>query len=321
MPAAVVTAIASHLPPTTLSNADLSAAFPDWPVEKIGDKTGILSRHVAAPGETAADLAVLAARTLFAQGRVTAADIDFVLLCTQSPDHFLPTSACLIQNRLGIPTTSGALDYNLGCSGFVYGLGLGKALVESGQARRLLLLTAETYTKYLAHDDRSTRSLFGDAACATLIEADARGGVIGAVVYGTDGAGGGNLIAQQGGHRCPGTPVMYMNGPEIFNFTLRAVPACMRRLCEQSGVAQADIDLFVFHQANQYMLEHLRKKLGIPAERFAIHMSETGNTGSATIPLVLEHLAAEGRLLPGMRVCTVGFGVGYSWGAALLTWR
>lgn len=322
MTAAVVTALAVHLPPSCETNADLAACFPDWPIDKIAAKTGIHRRHVSAPDETAADLAVLAARKLFAQGRVVPTDIDFLLLCTQSPDHLFPTTACLVQHRLGISTSAGALDFNLGCSGYVYGLGLAKGLIASGQARRVLLLTAETYTKFIDPHDRATRTLFGDAATATLIEADAgHGGVIGALVHGTDGAGGGNLIARHGGLRCPGRPLMEMDGPEIFAFTLRAVPDCLDRLWARSGVQAQSVDHFVFHQANLFILEHLRRKLALPAERFAVHLADSGNTGSNTIPIVLDHLLVQSHVRPEQTLCLVGFGVGYSWAAGLVHWR
>jgi 3-oxoacyl-[acyl-carrier-protein] synthase-3 len=320
--AAVLTAVAVHLPATRETNADLAESFPDWPIAKIAAKTGILARHLSAPHETASDLAVLAGRALFAQGRICPADIDFIVLCTQSPDHLFPTTACLVQDRLGIPTTAGALDVNLGCSGYVYCLGLAQGLIATGQARRLLLLTAETYSKFLDPHDRATRTLFGDAATATLIEADAgHGGALGCLVHGTDGAGGGNLMARQGGLRCPGRPVMDMDGPEIFAFTLKAVPSCLDRLWSRSALTPAAIDQFIFHQANVFMLEHLRRKLGLPSERFAVHCADTGNTGSSTIPIVLAHLLDQDCIRSGQTLCLVGFGVGYSWAAGLLHWR
>jgi len=335
---AAIRAIASYLPGKVLSNQDLAADFPDWTAAKISDKTGIDERRVTAEGECSSDLAVEAGRRLFESGACAPEAIDYLLLCTQSPDYFLPTTACLVQHRLGLPTSAGALDFNLGCSGWVAGLGLAHGLIVSGQARRVLLITAETYSKFIHPGDKSVRTIFGDAAAATLVEAieDGQGGM-GPFLYGTDGAGAENLIVPAGGMRRPRTAEtarvqeddqgnrrsqdhLYMNGPEIFNFTLRIVPPMVHGLLERAGLTAADVDWFVFHQANQYMLEHLRKKLKVPAEKYPIFMRHCGNTVSSTIPIVLERLMAEGRISAGQRVMVVGFGVGYSWAAAMIRW-
>ena len=199
---AALRAIEYHLPEKTLSTAELSRQFPDWGVEKIDAKTGIACRHIAASEESASDLAVAAAQKLFSSGACGPQDIDFVLLCTQSPDYFLPTTACLVQDRLGIPTTAGALDFNLGCSGYIYGLGLSEGLIHSGQASSVLLLTAETYSKFIHPRDRSVRTIFGDGAAATLLSAvEVREALLGPFVYGSDGSGGPNLIVPAGGSR------------------------------------------------------------------------------------------------------------------------
>jgi 3-oxoacyl-[acyl-carrier-protein] synthase III len=279
-------------------------------------------------------LAVRAAQKLFTSGACTPDDIDFLILCTQSPDYFLPTTACLVQDRLGIPTKAGALDFNLGCSGFIYGLGLAEGLIASGQASEVLLLTAETYSKFIAPRDRSVRTIFGDAAAATLLS-ESESISLGPFIYGTDGAGGKNLIVPIGGMRerfSEGTPSaeedesgnirtrehLFMDGAEIFNFTLSQVPKSVETLLQRSALTIDEVDLFVFHQANKYMLEHLRKRMKIPAEKFAIAMAHCGNTVSSTIPIALKHAQCEGRLRPGTNAVLVGFGVGYSWGATLL---
>jgi len=336
---AAIQAIEYYLPEGALTNQELALAFPEWSLEKIADKTGIVQRHLAAPDECASDLAVAAARKLFASGACKPEEIDFILLCTQSPDYFLPTTACILQDRLGLPTSAGALDYNLGCSGFVYGLSLAKGLIETGQATRVLLLTAETYSKFLHPRDRSVRALFGDAAAATLVQGLPNappGGLpwIGPFVFGTDGKGMENLIVQTGGMRQPergrphfgvdasGQPPcpdnLYMNGPEIFTFTLRAVPQAVKLLLAKAGKTLDDVDLFVFHQANRYMLDHLRDKLMIPREKFVVALSHCGNTVSSTIPIALKEAAGQQQLPPGQVVMLVGFGVGYSWGATLI---
>ena len=243
--------------------------------------------------------------------------IDYLLLCTQSPDYFLPTTACLIQDRLGIPNTAGALDFNLGCSGYIYGLGLAEGLISTGQASNVLLLTAETYSKFLHPCDRSTRTIFGDAAAATLLTAaDSAAAVIGPFVYGTDGRGGPNLIVPAGGLRRPcsaetaipaddesgntrAADNLYMNEAVFFNFTLDAVPKSVHSLLHKARLSLPDIDLFIFHQANKYMLEHLKKRLNITPDKFPIGMRHFGNTVSCTIPIALHQAAREGRLAQG----------------------
>jgi 3-oxoacyl-[acyl-carrier-protein] synthase-3 len=335
---AAIQAIEYYLPAKVVSNEDLAAEFPEWPVGKIQEKTGIVERHVVSVDECASDLAEAAARKLFGSSACPPADIDYLLLCTQSPDYFLPTTACMLQHRLGIPTHAGALDFNLGCSGFVYGLGLAQALIQAGQASKVLLITADTYSKYIHARDKSARTLFGDAAAATLVSASpAARNLKSHFVWGTDGSGAANLIVPAGACRQPSSPEtaravpdesgnirsadnLFMDGAEIFTFTLRAVPACISHLLQRTGTQLADIDLFVFHQANQYMLEHLRKKLGIPREKLYLWMASCGNTVSSTIPIALKHATEEGRLKPGQSVMLVGFGVGYSWGATLLEW-
>ena len=332
---AAVRAIEYFLPQSVLTTQALSEEFPQWSVGKIAEKTGILDRHIAAPDQCSSDLAVAAALKLFESGVCTPQDIDFVLLCTQSPDYFLPTTACLVQHRLGIPTSAGALDFNLGCSGFVYGLGLCQGLIATGQARRVLLLTAETYSKFIHPRDRSVRTIFGDAAAATLVTAVESGGqpLLGPFVYGTDGAGAENLIVRSGGMRQPADPPcvspgqpedkpgpgnLYMNGPEVFNFTISTVPGSIDLLLQKANLTLADIDLVVFHQANQFMLEHLRDRMQIPPTKFLIEMTHCGNTVSSTIPIALKDAQVEGKLKPGALILLSGFGVGYSWAATLL---
>lgn len=327
MLSATITAVEYHLPDRLLSNDELAVQFPEWPAAKIEEKLGIVNRPIAADGECSSDLAVRAAEKLFSATNTSPSEIDYVLFCTQTPDYFLPTTACLIQNRLGIPKSAGALDFNLGCSGYVYGLGLAKGLIETGQARRLLLLTGETYSKLLSRDDKATRTLFGDAGSATLIEGrEAHSQSIGPFVYGSDGGGSEHLILRHGAFRersvLKGQPLLLcMNGGEIFAFGVREVANAVNKLLEQSGVSKGDVDLFVFHQANSYMLEFLRKKCDIPAERFYLHYANVGNTVSNSIPIAIHHALKDGAIKPGSKVMLVGFGVGLSWGSCFVEFR
>ncbi len=329
--------LAGHIPARILSNEDLAALYPAWPADKILEKTGIRVRHIAGDGETAGDLAHAAALKLFAQGKVRASDVDFVILCTQAPDYVLPTTACILQHRLGITTSAGALDVNLGCSGFVYCLSLAKGLVETGAARCVLVLTADTYSKFIHPLDKSVRTLFGDGACATaVIASDDASPSIGPFVFGTDGGGARHLIVPAGGFRTPrnaetatesrdasdnvrSADHLYMDGAEVMAFTLREVPRTVDALLEKSGLPADSIDYFVMHQANQFMLNALRKKLRVEPERVPICMQETGNTVSSTIPLAMLEMRARGLLDTPKRLMLIGFGVGLSWAACILT--
>lgn len=329
-----VAAIAYHLPSTELTNEQLNADFPEWSVDKIMNKVGISVRRVVAENEFTSDLAVAAAQNLFQQYNLNPADIDFLLLCTQSPDYFLPTTACLVHERLHLTPSSGAIDINQGCSGFVYGLSLAKGLIASGDATNVLLITAETYSRFLHPKDKGNRSIFGDASAAVLITSNPIGGRINKVVLGTDGKGAKNLIVKNGAMRFPKSGdqalhededgnlfndnCLYMNGSEIFNFTIESVPDLVREILERNHLQQEEIDLFVFHQANRFMLEYLRKKIKIPAEKFLIYMEHCGNTVSSTIPIAMKHALQEKKIKAGSKVMIVGFGVGYSWGGTIL---
>ncbi|MDI3318637.1 ketoacyl-ACP synthase III [Pinibacter soli] len=333
---AYIKAISYYLPENKLTNEDINSQFPEWSITKIAEKTGISQRPISAIDEFSSDMAVKAAQKLFEENNISPSDIDFILLCTQSPDYYLPTTACLIQDRLGIPTTAGALDFNLGCSGYVYGLGLAKGLVETEQANNVLLLTSETYSKFIYPQDKSVRTIFGDAAAATLISGDNdRKNSIKALVYGTDGSGAQNLVVKTGGMRYARTTetatakydelgnlrtedALYMNGAEIFVFTLASVPKLITAVLQKAGTTIDDIDLVVFHQANTYMLEALRKKIAIPKEKFFVFLENCGNTVSSTIPIALSEAIKTGRAPKGSKVLIAGFGVGYSWGGAII---
>jgi 3-oxoacyl-[acyl-carrier-protein] synthase-3 len=316
---AAVSAIEYILPERVLSTEALSKEHPEWSVEALDKKSGIAERHIAAPDECASDLAIRATQKLFEGGSADPEAIDFIIFCTQSPDYFLPTTACLIQERLGLPVSCGALDVNLGSSGYIYGLGLAQGLIASGQALNILLLTGETYSKYLRPDDRAVRTIFGDAGTATLLTAvDSKAPLIGPFVYGTDGKGGPKLIVSAGAARQPdGEPRLFMDGVEIFNFTIAVVPKTVEELLKKSGLTIDDVDLIVPHQANQFILEHLRNRMKIPREKFHISMTH-GNTCSCSIPIGLKESVTLGRVSKTTIIALIGFGPGYSWGGTLL---
>lgn len=332
---AFIKAISYYLPEKEVTNEELIRKFPEWSVEKVADKVGVFSRHLASEKETAGDLAEKAALALFKEYNIASSEIDFIMLCTQSPDYFLPSTACVLQHKLGIPTRAGAFDYNLGCSGCIYGMAIAKGLILSGIAKNVLLLTAETYNKYLHPDDKSNRSIFGDGAAACLISTEGFAEITD-FVLGTDGSGAENLIVKTGAARqrqasgfqdedseghIRRDDYLYMNGGAIFNFTLDAVPAMMNQLLEKSGLQKDDIDYYVFHQANKFMLSTIRKVCLLPKDRFYINLNNVGNTVSSTIMIGLKECMRNNLIHSGMNVMICGFGVGLSWGGAVLKYH
>ena len=329
---AFIKAISYYLPERIISNEELVKDFPEWNVDKISQKVGVFSRHLAAMGETAGDMAEKAAKKLFEEYNISPSDIDFLMLCTQSPDFFLPSTACILQNKLGIPTSVGALDYNLGCSGCIYGLAMAKGLIAAGIAKNVLLLTAETYNKYLHPQDKSNRSIFGDGAAACLVSREGFA-EIGEFVLGTDGRGAYDLIVKTGAARqkkATGLSVedeeghiwyddyLYMNGGAIFNFTLDTVPVMMTQILEKNHLQKEDISYYVFHQANKFMLNTIRKVCVIPKDKFYINLIETGNTVSSTVLIGLKDCIDHQIVKSGQKVMASGFGVGLSWGGTIL---
>ena len=330
---AYIKAISYYLHEQVVTNEDLVSEFPEWSVEKVAAKVGVNVRHVAAVGETAGDMAEKAAKKLFEEYSIDSKDIDFLLLCTQSSDYYLPSTACVLQYRLGLRTDIGAFDYNLGCSGCVYGLAIAKGLIVSGIAKNVLLLTSETYNKYLHPSDKGNRSIFGDGAAACLVSTDGFA-EIGEFVLGTDGNGANNLIVKTGASRYPGRTglsikddedhvwyddYLYMNGGAIFNFTLEAVPTMMKQVLEKNQFLKEDVDYFVFHQANKFMLNTIRKVCVLPKEKFYINLENTGNTVSSTVLIGLKHCMENGTIHQGMTVMVTGFGVGLSWAGTMLS--
>jgi 3-oxoacyl-[acyl-carrier-protein] synthase-3 len=327
VPYAAIGSIAVHLPARVETNDELQSAFPDWDLPLIAEKTGIYARHIAAPNETASDLAVAACEQLFSHHEVDRKSVDFLLLCTQTPDYPLPTTACLLQDRLQLPISCGALDFNLGCSGFVYGLALADGLIQSGAARRILLVTAETYSKYIDPADRSLRTIFGDGAAATVIEAVDQRSLWG-FQFGTDGSGADTLLVQDGGARQAGEAIkprhrkrwasrLYMDGPSLINFTIDAVPHLIQKILQANQLPLAEIDLLLLHQATRKMLEQLQMRLEVDSNRLPIELSETGNTVSATLPLLIAQQRRLRHLSVDRPNLLVGFGVGWSWAGCL----
>jgi len=329
---AYIKAIDYYLPEKIITNKDIENKFPEWSEDKIYQKVGIRERHVCGDNETALDMAFNAAEKLFNKNPELRETVDFVLLCTQSPEYKLPTGACILQNKLGLSKSTGALDFNLGCSGYEYGLGLAKGLIYGSMAKNVLLITAESYSKYIHQDDKGNISIFGDAATATIVSTDGFA-EIGDFVFGTDGEGYNSLIVKTGGAKYPekkneitidenghtvSSDHFYMDGGSVFSFTLKEVPKMVNEVLEKSELTMQDIDLFVFHQANAYMLEFLRKKLKIEKERFYYYIENVGNTVSNTVPIALANAINDGVLCGKKNVLLAGFGVGLSWSGCII---
>lgn len=328
-------AIEYHLPEKVLTSDDI-ASMSGLDRATMETKLGIKSLHICTKEECASDLAVAASEKLFASTGFPREKVDAIVLCTQNPDYKLPATACLVQNRLRLEKDCLAFDINQGCSGYPYGLAVGASLINSGICRDVLLIMSETYSKAISYKDKTVCGLFGDAAASSLLRPTSKGGVLG-FHFGTDGSGYDRLILPAGGSRLPSnheTQVVTqdsdgncrslehirMRGRDIFEFMDRVVPASVVCALERAGLGMEDVKLFVFHQANKYMLEYLFRKMKIPAEKTIVDMEQTGNTVSASIPIALKHALSQGRVQPGDVVVICGFGVGLSWATAVLRW-
>ena len=316
-----ISEIETYFPEKKVTNEDLQKEFPEWSPEKIFNKVGVKQRYTASAEETVLELAVKASEKLLK--KIDKNEIDFILFCTQSPDYHLPTTACILQDRLGLRKDIGALDFNLGCSGFVYGLSIAKGLIATGAAQNILLVTAETYTKYLRKSDKSNRTIFGDGAAATLIQKDETKENF-QFILGTDGSGYDNLIVRNGGGRNrinkedEAGNCLYMNGQNIFIFTIEKIPVLVKEIMEKNNLTENDVDYYIFHQANAHILRRQREILEIPEEKFYINLEKYGNTVSSTIPIALKDAVETGKVKRGQKIMLIGFGVGLSWGATIV---
>jgi 3-oxoacyl-[acyl-carrier-protein] synthase III len=331
-----IRAIAGVLPEDEVTNAELDRENPSWGMELVAELTGIDSRRISAEGETAFDLSVRACEELAEDPGVDLRSIDAILYCTQDPDYIAPGNAHLLHDHLGLGDDVLALDYNLACSGFVYGLAIGDALARSGTASSLLLVTAVTPSKRMNPRDRSVRVLFGDGAAATHLSArDEGGGRIVASELCTHGQGFKYGYVPAGGARTPlgeGTrrettdqsgnvrtaEDVHMEGTELWSFVSSVVPGHIEAFLAKHSLTPGEIDLFVFHQASKLILNSLTRALAIAPEKVFVHMKDIGNLSSASIPFALRAALEEGAIQPGNRVLLSGFGIGISYGSAIV---
>jgi 3-oxoacyl-[acyl-carrier-protein] synthase-3 len=305
-----------YLPNVTENGQDLLNDNPDWSIEDIQSKTGIYQRHIATE-EDMIEMARLATEKLFDNG-VNRDVIDLLILVTQSPAYPLPTSACILHGKLNLKKSCMAFDVNLGCSGFVYALAMCSSLIESGIASSGLIVCSETYTKYIDSSDRTCRPLFSDGAAAVLI-AKSSDDKIGPFELGTDGSGAEYLIVKPNVDKPSLPDKLYMNGSQVFMFTMNRVPKCVDALLDSSAINLNDIDMFIFHQASKLVIENLIRRLELDEEKVFVNYKNVGNTVSASIPIALKQAYDEKKLRKGDKVMLVGFGVGLSWGSCLMT--
>ncbi len=333
---AYIKAISYHLPENVFSNDDFFKAFPESILHRDNYmKIGVKERRIVEKNITASDLGIEAGKALFKEHDIKPEEIDFLLFCALEFDYPFPTSASIIQEKLNIPTTCGATDYNLGCSGFVYGLGMAKGMIESLGLKNVLLITSSTLTKTIHDKDRSSRFVFGDGAAATLISNRETDEGISSFVFGTDGKMAEKIIIKDGGARNPISETsylenetengnistnanFYMEGVGVFHFGLKTVPAMVNDLLLKEQLNIDEIDLFVFHQANLFLINTIRTKLKISEEKVFNYMELVGNTVSATIPIALYEAIKAGKAKPGQKILLAGFGVGLSWSATII---
>lgn len=323
---ATIRAISSYLPAQVENNSELVEA-------RFIKKIGVKNRHISTKDEAAGDLAFNAAEKLFAEYAIDRDEIDFILLCTQHPDHLGPHTSAHLQHRLGMKKSVGTMDISLGCSGYVYGLAVAKGLIETGLAKKILFLTSSVYTKYINVKDRATRPLFGDGATATLID----GGdteSLRAFVFGSDGSRYDKLIIPVGGSRFMprdnpevfatddngnyrSNCEIFMDGMAITYFTLREVPPLVENVLTAADLTRADLDYCIFHQANKFMMTYLRDKAGLNDVPFHNDITDTGNLVSGSVPLAIEQVVKNYGASNLKRVMLAGFGVGLSWAGCI----
>lgn len=330
--------IAYYLPENKITNEEifaLSGNDPEWSDEQIIKKCGIKLRHIADEGELSSDMCVKAAKKLFGEYDINPSEIDFVVLCTQSPDYLIPATAFLIHEKLGLKKECGAFDINIACSGYTYGLGVAKGLILGGFARKVLLCTSDMSATSSKFQPLSERILFSDSATATVLD-ESNIDKIDKCVFGSDGSGFFSMYSKYGGRAYPinaqtheevfkdNGGITPMRGEEVFLFTIKEVPNLVKNIAKANNLSLDEIDFFIFHQANILILNALIKILKLPKEKVIIDIEEVGNTSSNSIAITLKRaiesnkIAIEGEQC-GIKVLIAGFGIGLSWSGTILS--
>ena len=313
-----------YLPVVNKNVKDFNLDNPDWNIHKVIEKTGINKIYFAEEDETSVDLAIKAINSFFKKFQVDPNSIEGLLFVTQSPDYALPTSACIIQEKTGLPETILGFDINLGCSGFVNSLAVAASLIKSSTLNNCLIVCAETYSKYINKNDRTTKTLFSDAAAVCLLEKNLKSDFLFSNFYfGLDGKGASNLIVKGSGARkqiIGDDNSLFMDGGKVFMFTMSEIPKFINMLLIKNNKTVPDIDLFVFHQASKLVLDTLSKKLDLPSDKVFRNLGSVGNTVSCSIPIAICDAIEQKKIYKGATIMLVGFGVGYSWGGTIIKW-
>ncbi len=331
-----IEAINYFLPECQVTNDEMGRENPTWRLENVEAKSGVRSRHVAAQTETSFDLGLRACDKLFAETGLAPNDVDGVIFCTQSPDYIMPSNSHLLHKHYDMKREVIAFDMNLACSGYIYALAMAHSLLTTRLARRILVVTAETYSKYIHPKDRSSRVLFGDGAAATFVTSTSDGdrGILD-LELGSSGRGYESFYIPAGGMRQPRGPEtsvevsdsggnirtlehIHMDGFRVWSFINSTIPPHVEKLLSRNQLQVADIDQFIFHQASQMTLDSLMKAMKLDASKVFLSLSNKGNTVSASIPIALKEAEAKGAIRRGDRILLCGFGVGFSYGSILL---
>lgn len=324
---AVITGAGYAVPERVVTNADLESMV-DTTDEWIVQRTGIKERRVAREDEPTSVFAIQSAQKALAAANVDPADLDIIICATVTGDMLFPSTACLVQTEIGAKR-AGSFDLGAACAGFIYAANVGASMIKAEQANRVLIIGADTLTHFVDWTDRSTCVLFGDGAGAVVLEAheNTERGLKESVLL-SDGSGAEHIDIQVGGSKCPALrqpddgcrKSIYMAGREVYRFAVNAMGDACCQVLERAGLTPGDVDLFVPHQANLRIIESSVERLGLPWERVFLNIQNYGNTGGASIPIALAEAEERGQLKPGMRVLTVGFGAGLTWGANLIVW-
>ena len=307
----------SYLPRNVVTNGDLAQRM-DTSDEWIRSRTGIRQRHIADAGETSSSLALEASKAAIESAGIAAQEIDLIILATSTPDYIFPSTACLLQAKLGIKGCP-AFDVQAVCSGFVYALAMADLFIRSGQHRCALVVGAEVFSRILDWNDRGTCVLFGDGAGAVILRADDQPGIMASALH-ADGSHAGILSVPGNvcGGKVTGDPFLRMDGPAVFKFAVRVLDEVARETLAKCGQQVEDIDWLIPHQAHLRILEATAKRLGLPPEKLIVTVDTHGNTSAASVPLALDVAMRDGRIKPGHKVMLQGVGGGFTWGAALV---
>ena len=307
----------SCLPGNPVTNNDLAARGIDTNDEWVVTRTGIRSRYLAEPGTTSSELGLVAAQRALEMANVAASDLDLIIVATSTPDFIFPSTACVIQSKLGNRGVA-AFDVQAVCSGFAYALGIADKFIRSGSHKKVLVIGTEVFSRILDWSDRGTCVLFGDGAGAVVLEASEKPGILATAMH-ADGSLSGilNVPGQIAGGQVTGDPFLRMDGPAVFKFAMRVLADIAEEVCLVAGIKPYDVDWLIPHQANIRIIEATGKRLGIDREKVIVTVAHHGNTSAASVPLALDEAVRDGRIQRGQKVLVEGVGGGFTWGAAL----